>query len=522
MMKVFLLHPEQDFDASQPLPPLAEDLVQDLELKVLLEAMAKGDEHLFRASTQVLLSGVQDMAVIHYRQEILQDCLKHPDVIRRIYRIPLEFMERKRRQWLWISTRYSPPASILNSAQQMLAATLDLLWELRRIADAYAEQFTSRGFRRFFTMIQQELDDSYLALVERQVNALRFPQGVLLSARLGAGNEGAEYVLRKPNNADQPWIKRMLTRKSPTYSYTLHPRDEAGARILGELRDRGVARAANAVAQAADHIESFFKVLQFELAFYLGCLNLHEALEQLGAPIAFPRPAPVQERRLSCTNLYDVTLLLTMQQAVVGNDVAADGKKLIVITGPNQGGKTTFLRSLGVAQLMMQAGMFVPAESFSANVCTALFTHFKRAEDKTLESGKFQEELQRMSAIVDHLTPNALLLCNESFASTNEREGSEIAWQIVSALLEKRVKVFYVTHMYELAQRFYENDRADALFLRAERLPDGTRTFRLREGEPLETSYGVDVYRKIFGEDNEPLQRESEFARYSGSLQGQQ
>ncbi len=84
------------------------------------------------------------------------------------------------------------------------------------------------------------------------------------------------------------------------------------------------------------------------------------------------------------------------------------------------------------------------------------------------------------------------------------------------------MKVFYVTHMYELAQRFYENDRADALFLRAERLPDGTRTFRLREGEPLETSYGVDVYRKIFGEDNEPLQRESEFARYSGSLQGQQ
>ncbi|MCS6828493.1 MAG: DNA mismatch repair protein MutS [Caldilinea sp.] len=522
MMKVFLLHPEQDFDASQPLPPMAEDLMQDLALNVLLEAMAKGDEFLFRTLRQVLLSSLQDMAVIQYRQEVLQDCLNHPDVIRRIYRIPLEFMERKRRQWLWISTRYSPPASILNSAQQMLAATLDLLWELRRIADAHAEQFTSRGFRRFFAMIQQELDDPYLALVERQVNALRFPQGVLLSARLGAGNEGAEYVLRKPNNADQPWIKRMLTRKSPTYSYTLHPRDEAGARILGELRDRGVARAANAVAQAADHIESFFKMLQFELAFYIGCLNLYEELKRLAAPITFPRPAPLRERRLTCTNLHDVTLLLTMQQAVVGNSIAADGKDLIVITGPNRGGKTTFLRSVGAAQLMMQCGMFVPAASFSANLCTGLFTHFKRAEDKTLESGKFQEELQRMSAIVAHLTPNALLLCNESFASTNEREGSEIARQIVSALLEKRVKVAYVTHMYELAHHFWEHKCANALFLRAERLPDGTRTFRLQEGEPLETSYGVDVYRRIFGEDNEPLQQESEFARYSGSLQGQQ
>jgi len=501
MMKVFLLHPERDFDSSRGLPPNTAELTQDLELNTLFEAMAQRDEFLFGVARQVVLSSLDEIDTIHYRQEILKDCLEHPDVIRKIYRIPLEFMERKRSQWLWISTRYSGPSSILSSAQKMLESSLDLLWRLRKIADTYAGIFSSRGFRRFFAMIQQELDDEYLAVVERHVKALRFPDGVLLSAQLGTGNEGTNYVLCKPNGADQNWVRRLLDRKSPVYSYTLHPRDDHGARVLGDLRDRGVARAANAVAQAADHIESFFKVLQLELAFYIGCLNLHEQLQQMGAPVTFPQPAPADERRLSCKGLYDVTLALTMKQTVVGNDVAADGKSLVMITGPNQGGKTTFLRSIGPAQLMMQCGMFVPAESFSANLCTGLFTHFKRAEDKTMESGKFQEELKRMSAIVDFLTPNALILCNESFAATNEREGSEIAWQIVSALLERRVKVFYVTHLYELARRFYEKPGADALFLRAERLPDGTRTFKLREGEPLETSYGVDVYHKIFGAD---------------------
>jgi DNA mismatch repair ATPase MutS len=143
--------------------------------------------------------------------------------------------------------------------------------------------------------------------------------------------------------------------------------------------------------------------------------------------------------------------------------------------------------------------MFVPAEAFRANVCTGLFTHYKREEDRTMTSGKFDEELGRMSEIVDNITPNSIVLFNESFAATNEREGSEIAGQIVSALLEKQVKVFYVTHLYELARGFHSNGTDRAMFLRADRQADGRRTYKLIEGEPLETSYGVDAYNKIFG-----------------------
>jgi DNA mismatch repair ATPase MutS len=183
---------------------------------------------------------------------------------------------------------------------------------------------------------------------------------------------------------------------------------------------------------------------------------------------------------------------------VIGNDANAGGKDLIIITGANRGGKSTLLRSIGLAQLMMQCGSFVPGSSFRSDVCTGIFTHFKREEDHTMSSGKFDEELHRMSEIVDHLTPHSMVLFNESFAATNEREGSEISRQIVSALLERGIRVIFVTHLYEFSRGLYEKGMKNALFLRAERNPDGERTFRVKEGEPLQTSYGEDLYHTIF------------------------
>ena len=106
-----------------------------------------------------------------------------------------------------------------------------------------------------------------------------------------------------------------------------------------------------------------------------------------------------------------------------------------------------------------------------------------------------------MSDITDNLTSNSMVLFNESFAATNEREGSEIARQIICALVEKRIKVFYVTHLYEFAHDFYDKKTGNAIFLRAERQTDGGRTFKIIEGEPLQTSYGEDLYYEIFETD---------------------
>lgn len=240
-------------------------------------------------------------------------------------------------------------------------------------------------------------------------------------------------------------------------------------------------------------------MLRLELAFYLGCLNLHDRLAGKGEPVCFPEPLPASQTAFTAQGIYDVCLTLHLGNQVVGNEVKADGKSLVMITGANQGGKSTLLRSVGLAHLMMQAGMFTGARSLRAGVCDGVFTHYKREEDAAMEGGKLDEELSRMSAIADQVTRRSVLLCNESFASTNEREGSEIARQVVRAMLARQVKVFFVTHMYDLAHGFHAEHSGDALFLRAERHEDGRRTFRLTEGEPLPTSYGEDSYERIFG-----------------------
>jgi len=496
-MKVFLMYPDRDVSPQRELRDYEETLVQDLELNILFEGIAEGDKFLFKVARQTIFSGLDEPDTICYRQDVLKDCLKHPDVVREMYRVSVQSMENKRRHWLGIFNRY--PGGILSGAVNMLEMFVEPLKALKEIADKNAEQFKSKGFRRFFSMIREELDEGYFAVVEKHLKELKFHSGVLVSAGLGKGNEGTNYILRKINHKSHKWVRRVFTRKSPVYSYTIPRRDGHGAQALGELRDRGINLIANAVAQSADHIDSFFKALRVELAFYIGCLNLSARLGRLGEPITFPRPVPVTERRHSFAGLYDIALALTMDQKVVGNDVAADGKNLVVITGANQGGKSTFLRSVGLAQLMMQCGMFVPAESFSANLCTGLFTHYKREEDTSMESGKFDEELTRMSGIIDAVSPGAIILFNESFASTNEREGSEIARQITHGLLERNIKMFFVTHLFEFPQSFYEKHMENVVFLRAERQVDGKRTFRLVEGGPLQTSYGEDVFNKIFG-----------------------
>jgi ABC-type nitrate/sulfonate/bicarbonate transport system ATPase subunit len=92
----------------------------------------------------------------------------------------------------------------------------------------------------------------------------------------------------------------------------------------------------------------------------------------------------------------------------------------------------------------------------------------------------------------------ALLLCNESFAATNEREGSDIAGEVIRAMVDRGATVVFVTHLYELARRLYERRGSEVLFLRAGREADGGRSFRLAEGEPLATGHGADLYRRTF------------------------
>jgi hypothetical protein len=494
-MKAHLMHRDRDFDLEQQLPPNAEALIADLELDPLLSAMAAGEQFLYDVARSAMLAGLDDPAAIRYRQAALGDALEHPAVIRELYDLGVEALTRKKRDRLGIFG--TSPSSVLSGSVRVMEVLVEMLARLREIAERNASAFRSEGFSTLFATLASELDDEYFGTVADHLRELRFRGGVPISAELGRGNGGAHYILHR--RGKQRWRELVPFADRSSLSHQVADRDEAGSRFLGELRDRGLNLAANALAQSADHIASFFNLLVTELAFYVGCLNLHERIAAVGGATCFPDPSGSQTPVLAARGLYDPALRLSMQGAVVGNDVEANDRTLLMITGANQGGKSTFLRSVGIAQLMMQAGTFVTAESLRADLRDGIFTHFKREEDVEMESGKLDEELSRMSEIVDRLRPRSMLLCNESFASTNEAEGSEIARQILRAVLDSGVKVLFVTHMYDLAESTYSSDGEAALFLRAERKPDGRRTFRVLAGAPMPTSFGADIYRHVFG-----------------------
>jgi hypothetical protein len=508
-MKVLLMHKERNFDTEAAMPLNEVELMQDLELDILLSAMAKSDKFMHAIAKKALLISLSDKAEIMYRQEILCDAIKNEALVRELYAIAVEAIEAKKRNWFGIYV--SSPGSILYSAGALMEMYVPLLEKLHALAEHAVATFTAPGFRRFFSMITEELCGKYFQEIQEHLDALKFRDGVLISSKLASGCEASEHVLRISDKPRESWLQRLLSPRSPTYSFSVSPRDEAGCHALDEIRNRGLNCAANALARATDHIESFFTVLRAELAFYIGCLNAREQLTRLGETLCFPDAHEQGSLSNRFNGLYNICLSLHLRRKTVGNDMDAVDRNPIIITGVNEGGKSTFLRSLGTAQLMMQCGMFVPAISFSADIVSGVFTHFRRKEDRTMSSGKFDEELVRMSSIADQLRPHALILFNESFAATNEREGSDIARQICAALVEQGIRVVFVTHLYTFAQGITASARKEKfepalpevpynpLFLKAERKSDGSRTFILSPGEPAPKSHGEDLYRKVFG-----------------------
>lgn len=499
-MKAHLLYADRDFDVAAELPPGHQDLVQDLELITVLRAMANGDDFLYDISARVLLASLTDPAQIRYRQHVLADCIAQPAVVREMYEIAVGALRDRRGVWGYFSSMY--PSSILSGALNHLELLIARLRQLRKVADEHAAKFSSGGLSTLFATLQRDLDDEYFETLNRHLRQLRFREGIPMSMQLDRDNSGINYVLRA-TGAKRGWREFIGIEPRSVYSFTIPPRDEAGSQALGEMTGRGLNMVANAAAQSADHVTSYFTMLRAELGFYVSCLNLRDRLEAAGQDVTFPTPSEPDNCEFRCADLRDASLALRTER-VVGNDVDADGKNMIIITGANSGGKSTFLRSAGLAQVMMQAGLFVTAQSLRASVCSQVCTHFIREEDAEMVSGRLDEELKRMSVIADRLGPHSLVLFNESFAATNEREGSEIGRQVVRALLEAGVRVFFVTHQFDFADSFRRAQPDSTLFLRAPRQPDGQRTFKLTVAEPLPTSYGEDIYFRIGGWLGEP------------------
>jgi DNA mismatch repair ATPase MutS len=466
-------------------------LLADLELPRILKAMSAGDETIYSACETALFQPLTDIARIKYRQDILADARRSPEVVRALYSVVVDATTSQNHSFRAFSTTAS--SSLYRSALDFLSDFINGLFALRQIADKSGKGFTSEGLRNLFDLFQREMDDAYFKKVREKLRELQDAgDETYFSAKLGHYLQGVNYVFRKTDrHAKRAW--------RTAASYTIPDKEEqTGQRDFSSRSDRALNEVANTLAAAAKSLDSFYTLLRNELAFYIGCLNLEDALAAENKPVCMPELLPMPGFERYGRQLYDVSLVLTKKTTVVAGDFDSHGRPLMIITGANQGGKSTFLRSIGQAQIMAQAGMIVGGEVCRFPIRSGLFTHFKREEDSRMKSGKLDEELTRLARALEFIKPGAVVMFNESFASTNEREGSEILRQITRAFREIGVEIFSVTHLYAYSESYMSNP--ETLYLRAQRLESGERTFLIEEGLPQVTAYGEDLYNEIFGE----------------------
>lgn len=496
-MNANLLYRNKDFEWERKLTIHQETFILDLELNTIFQEMSQGNEEVYEIVKKVICNSLLDLDEITFRQEVLKDCINQFSIVNEINSI-IESVFKREKESHQYSLLSDYPSEIVSQSKNRMLIFMEELKKLRRIAIEKSINFHSEGFCNLFRQICDELPDDYFEEIQAHLKKCNFQNGIVISTKLGKGNKNTGYIMREPKNPEGKWYQNIFHRKENMYSFRLAPNDESGAKALSELLMKGLNPIANSLAQSADHIHNFFVMLRNELSFYMGCVYLKKSIEDKEKEVIFPYVENSEKRKLSFSELCDIALLLTKKGAIVGNECNLTDKTLVIITGANQGGKTTFLRSLGQSQVMMQAGMYVGAKEYTGSIFNGIYTHFKKEEDSEMKSGKLDEELDRMNDIVDSIKGNAGIFFNESFSATNEKEGSEIANQITNALLEKNIRVYYVTHFYKFSSTFASKAYKEYEFLKAERSDNGTRNYKIQIGPPLKTSYGMDLYEQIF------------------------
>jgi len=408
----------------------------DLNLDQIVESITTGHEEYDLAP---LFSGhVEDLETIHYRHEIFRD-LEDATVLgyvtsfaghMREMRKQLEqaatlrFVYQKQRCFVDVVTIYADAVAGLS---RDLASAEVSSRGLRAFRDYLASYVASPRFA-VLTVDARELVDSlsnvaYTLHIKGERTTVRRYES--------EADYGAE-VLR--------CFEKFRQEATKDYRVGFHNPlemnhvEESVLGLVARLFPEEFAALESYFLRHGDYLDDAIRSFDREVQFYVAYLEHIGRIK--GAGLGFCYPVVSREsKEVLGSDTFDLALadkLVKKRLPVVGNDIAADGKSLVIITGANSGGKSTLLRSIGLAQLMMQCGMFVCAESYRANLCEGVFTHFIREEDSSMTSGKFDEELARMS-------------------------------------------------------------------LRAERGDNGTRSFKVVEGEPLPTSYGEDLYERTGG-----------------------
>lgn len=224
--------------------------------------------------------------------------------------------------------------------------------------------------------------------------------------------------------------------------------------LVGKLYPETFAGLSEFCARHAGFVDGTLSVFDREVQFYLAYLGYIEPMKRAGLDFCYPRVSE-SSKRVSAAGAFDIALarkLTAGRSAVVTNGFHLDGpERILVVTGPNQGGKTTFARTFGQMHHLASLGLPVPGRDVALVLPDRVFTHFGKEEHLGNLRGKLAEELVRVHEILQEATDRSVIVMNESFASTTADDALYLGTEILRRVTEAGLVGVYVTFIDELA-----------------------------------------------------------------------
>ena len=241
-----------------------------------------------------------------------------------------------------------------------------------------------------------------------------------------------------------------------------------------------------------------------DLQFILAVTGIHKKLLGSGVPVSKPIYHEKSERVFRAEGLFNPVLAIRMselgQSGIVGNDFEFDeNRQIFILTGPNNGGKSVFLSSIGLAQVLAGLGMLVPAKRIEISPVDRLFVHFPKYSNSE-KMGRLEDECVRIKEIFKNLNAESLCLFDETFSSTDSEEGCQIAFEILRAVESLGARALFGTHFHSIV-RHIEDEKAEGRCVGFDYLSAGIshnekRTYKITRTKPSGKSHASDIAAK--------------------------
>lgn len=461
-----------------------------------------------------------DPKVIEHRFEVFEDMLEFPELsatLGKLIPILTDIMELRR-----LEADTGETDSYLESITEieLYISSISTLCEgLSPIADKLKSKAFSTLAKRIAELAQsdyyKELNNKLAELTNRVRDIRSVTIGVNLDAQLRPTNAGVLSINPEPFRSGDV-IEKILRLNFKEDEYTCIANLVPFSKKQSENQKTALALAFNSAINDVykQSLRSWKKIVQSyvlentdfllnllpEMEFLIKGTNLLRTLKTKGLELC--RPEIFTETRAFCANeLYNPCVALKVDDEIVTNDVdfSENDALIFVLTGPNRGGKSVITCAIGIAQAMMQLGMFVPAKDAKISISDGIFTHFPTGADDTIDKGRLGEECARLREIFENVSSKSLVLLDESLSSTGSFEASYIASEVLAGLSRVGCRCLFSTHLHELAAEIDNiNTRTSAdkgvrIDTLVAGIEEGKRSFKIVRAKPDGKSYARDI-----------------------------